>query len=64
MFFHGSMSLWGILLLIADIWAIINVAQSRGENLKKAIWIVLILLLPVLGLLLWALLGPRAQRSS
>ena len=60
---YGSYGIVSTLILIADIWAILNVAQSSTENLKKAVWIVLILFLPVLGLILWALLGPRSNRT-
>lgn len=51
--------LLGILILIADIYAIIRVAQSGAEPITKALWIVVILLLPVLGLILWWLFGPK-----
>ncbi|HEY4344813.1 MAG TPA: PLDc N-terminal domain-containing protein [Parvibaculum sp.] len=51
--------LLGILILIADIYAIIRVAQSSAEPISKALWIVVILLLPVLGLILWWLFGPK-----
>ena len=49
----------GVLILIADIWAIINIFQSGASNEKKALWIVLVVLLPLLGLILWFFLGPR-----
>lgn len=49
----------GLLILIADVWAIVNIAQSGASTGKKVLWIVLVLLLPVLGLILWFLLGPR-----
>lgn len=51
--------IFGLLILIADIWAIVNIAQSSASTGKKVLWIVLVLLLPVLGLILWFLLGPR-----
>jgi hypothetical protein len=51
--------LFGLLILIADVWAIVNVVQSGTTTGKKVLWIVLILLLPILGLILWLLLGPR-----
>lgn len=54
--------LFGLLILIADIWAIINVIQSGTTTGKKVLWVVVILLLPVLGLILWLLLGPRKGR--
>lgn len=55
--------LWGILVLAADIWGIINVAQSSASNEKKALWIVLIVVLPVVGVILWYFLGPRGGRN-
>ena len=56
-------SLWGILVLIADVWAIVNIAQSSADTIKKALWIVLVIVLPVLGFILWYFLGPRTGRS-
>jgi succinate dehydrogenase/fumarate reductase cytochrome b subunit len=62
MSFGGGYGILGILITVADIWAILNIAQSSADNLKKAVWIVLVLLLPVLGLVLWYLFGPRGGR--
>ncbi len=50
---------FGLLILIADIWAILNIVQSRVTTLNKLVWIVVILLLPVLGLIIWWFAGPR-----
>ena len=58
----GFNSLLGILILIADIWAIINIFQSSVSNEKKLIWIIAVVLLPLLGLILWYFLGPRNRR--
>lgn len=49
----------GVLILAGDIWAIINILQSSASNGKKLIWILAVVLLPLLGLILWLLLGPR-----
>lgn len=54
--------IFGLLILIADVWAIVNIAQSGATTGKKVLWIVLVLVLPVLGLILWFLLGPRTGR--
>ena len=56
--------LLGVLILAADVWAIINIIQSGASNEKKALWIVLVVVLPVLGLILWFFLGPRSGRSA
>ena len=54
---------FGLLILIADVWAIVNIAQSGATTGKKVLWIVLVLILPVVGLILWFLLGPRSGRA-
>lgn len=53
----------GFVVFFLDIWAIVNVVGSRHSVLKKVIWIIVILLLPILGFILWAIFGPRAVRS-
>ena len=48
----------GILILIADIYAIVKIIQSSAEFIKKLIWIIIVLILPVIGLIAWYLFGP------
>lgn len=50
---------FGLILLILNVWAIVRVVQSSAGTGGKVLWIVLILLLPVLGLVLWFFLGPK-----
>jgi len=59
----GYNGLFGILVLAADIWAILNIFQSGASNEKKVLWIIIVLILPLLGLILWFLFGPRDGRS-
>ena len=47
--------LLGLVILALDIWAIINVVKSNAETGIKILWILLIVLLPVIGLIIWAL---------
>lgn len=54
-------SLIGLLILVLDIWAIINIVKSSADTAKKVLWVLLILFLPVIGLVIWALLGPRSN---
>lgn len=49
----------GLLIFIADIYAIVKTFQSSATTGVKVLWIVVILLLPVVGLLLWWLFGPK-----
>jgi hypothetical protein len=44
---------WGILVLVIDVLAILDILKSNREIEKKILWIVVILLLPLLGALAW-----------
>lgn len=51
--------LLGLVILILDIWAIIKVVGSAATPGMKVVWVLVILFLPVIGLILWFLLGPK-----
>ena len=53
----------GVLILAGDIWAIINIFQSSVSNEKKLLWILVVVLLPLVGLILWFFLGPRDRAA-
>lgn len=53
--------LLGLIVLVLDIWAIVNIFQSSASTGSKVLWIVLVLVLPVIGLILWFLLGPKSR---
>ena len=53
----------GILVLIADIYAIVRIANSSADWLGKLIWILVVIVLPVIGLLIWYLRGPNHYRN-
>ena len=59
----GYNGILGLLILIGDIWAIINIFQSPASNEKKLLWILVVVLLPLLGLILWYFLGPRDRKA-
>lgn len=48
----------GLLILIADIYAILKIAQSRASDGKKALWIAIVILFPIAGVIVWYLAGP------
>jgi succinate dehydrogenase/fumarate reductase cytochrome b subunit len=51
--------IFGVLVLLADVWAILQIFQSSASTGSKALWIVLVLLLPLLGVIIWYFAGPR-----
>ena len=54
--------LWGLIVLVADIWAIVNIFQSRATTQAKVLWTVLVILLPVLGFIIWFFAGPKTGK--
>ncbi|MBK8175889.1 MAG: PLDc N-terminal domain-containing protein [Rhodospirillales bacterium] len=60
MFDYGGVI--GLIILALDIWGIINVVQSGATTGAKILWVLLILILPILGLIIWFFAGPRGGR--
>ena len=60
---YRSGGLWGLLVLIADVWALVNIIQSGADTGTKVLWIVLVVFLPVLGFILWYFMGPKSGRT-
>lgn len=54
---HMTYSILGILHLILWIWAIIDILGSGKSAGEKLLWILIVLLLPLIGLILYVLLG-------
>lgn len=52
----------GFIIFVLDLWAIIHVISSHRSVTNKVFWVVVIILLPILGFILWAIFGPRAAR--
>jgi len=52
-------SILGLVVLVLDIIAIVDALKSSMDTVKKALWIILILLLPVIGMVLYFLIGKK-----
>jgi hypothetical protein len=59
MYFGYENSLVGLIVLVLDVFAIVEIVKSGDDNAKKALWVIVILLLPVVGLILWYFLGRK-----
>ncbi len=51
--------LLGLLILILDIVAILSIIQSGLKPIMKLVWVVLVLALPVIGMVLWFIIGNK-----
>lgn len=54
--------LLGLIILIIDIYAIVQTLGSSASTGAKIVWTLVILILPVVGAIAWMIAGPR--RSS
>lgn len=52
-------SLFSLVILVADIIAIYKIAKANVSGEKKALWIIVILLLPLAGFFIWYFFGPK-----
>jgi hypothetical protein len=52
-----TLSLVGAVILLLDIFAIGSVLLGSSEVLRKLLWIAVILLLPIVGMVLYFLIG-------
>ncbi len=55
--------LW-IAVLVLDIIAIVSVVAGRGSLGHKVLWTILIIILPVIGMILYYLLGRSAADAG
>ena len=56
--FYGLVSLLELLLVI---WALFGILQSGATPIEKLIWVIVVLVLPLAGFLLWYLIGPGSK---
>jgi len=56
-------SLLGAVVLILDIIALVKLLQSGAEAGTKILWVVIIVLLPFLGMILYFLMGPGRKKA-
>ncbi|MEO0390175.1 MAG: PLDc N-terminal domain-containing protein [Pseudomonadota bacterium] len=56
--------LGGLILLALNIWAIVSIIGSGAGTGAKVLWVLLVLILPVIGFIVWLLAGPRGGRVT
>lgn len=54
----------GLIILVLDVMAIIKTLNSTIPPIEKLLWIVVIILLPVVGLILWYFIGPSGRGGA
>ncbi len=52
-------SLLGLVVLVLDIVALIDIFQSSMDTTRKVIWTIAVLLFPVVGMIVYFLIGKK-----
>ncbi len=62
--FHtfGNPLLW-LVVTVLDVIAIVSILKSSADSGTKLLWCVLVILLPVLGMILYFLMGPGRKAA-
>jgi hypothetical protein len=55
-------SLLGLFVLVLDVIALVSLLKSGADGTTKILWVLLIVLLPVLGMILYFVMGPGRRR--
>lgn len=56
--------LGGLIVLVLDIWALVNIIGSSASTGKKVLWSLLVIVLPIIGFIIWLIAGPRSASAS
>ncbi|QFT93872.1 hypothetical protein FIU86_13560 [Roseovarius sp. THAF9] len=56
--------LGGLIVLVLDIWALVNIIGSSASTGKKVLWSLLVIVLPIIGFIIWLIAGPRSASTS
>lgn len=54
----------GLVILALNIWAIISIVSSGASTGRKVLWTLVVLILPIVGLILWLIFGPRSSAAK
>jgi hypothetical protein len=52
---------FGLIVLVLDIWAVVNILGSSASGGAKILWTLLIIILPLVGFIIWFFAGPRSR---
>lgn len=53
--------LFSIIIFVLDVWAIAQIINTNVSTKSKILWILLIVILPVVGLIIWYFAGPKSN---
>lgn len=52
------------IILLVDLWAMVSVFRSDKSGAVKVMWALILLVLPVVGVAIWGVAGPRGIKRG
>ena len=59
----GNFGILGLIHLALWVYAVIQIFNSRGSTGTKILWIVIVAVLPLVGIIVWYLIGPGSPKK-
>jgi hypothetical protein len=59
----GDLGFLGIIHLAVVIYAAIQIFNSSADTGKKAIWVLIVAVFPLVGLIIWFFMGPGTPKK-
>ena len=59
----GDLGIFGIIHLALVIYAAIQIVNSSADTGKKALWVVIVAVFPLVGLIVWFFMGPGTPKK-
>ena len=58
-----ELGFWGIIHLVLVVYAAVRILDSSADTLRKVIWIAVVAAFPLVGLIIWFLIGPGTPKK-
>ncbi|MDN5567436.1 MAG: PLDc N-terminal domain-containing protein [Paracoccus sp. (in: a-proteobacteria)] len=55
--------LFSVIVFVLDVWAIAQIINTNASTQSKLLWILLIIVLPVIGFIIWYFAGPKSSKT-
>jgi len=59
----GELGFWGVIHLVLVVYGAVRILDSQADTIRKVIWIVVVAAFPLIGLIVWFLIGPGTPRK-
>ncbi len=59
----SDLGFWPLIHLMLLVYAALKIFDSSAETVRKIIWVAIVALFPLVGLIVWFLIGPGTPKK-